>query len=128
MATITARVDDSLREKIEDFWREHGIGPSSGLKRMAEEWWAMQTYPAIEFADGPAGRRARLRRGPDVWEVVMVARDHGDDRRGLREHFASVAAADLDQALAYAAEFPGDVEQMLRENERIAAFLARTPD
>ena len=45
----------------------------------------MEHYPAIAFRDGVSGRRAILRSGPDVWEVVMVARDYGDDRNALRE-------------------------------------------
>ena len=64
---------------MEEFWRAHGEGPSSGLRRVAEEWWAMQRFPAIAFRDGVSGRRARLRGGPDVWEVVAVWRDYDPD-------------------------------------------------
>jgi hypothetical protein len=40
----------------------------------------MDEHPLIRFADGPAGRRARLLgTGKDVWEVIAVVRDNGGD-------------------------------------------------
>lgn len=126
MATLTARLDDWLKKEIVDFWRAQGEGPSSGLRRVAEEWWAMQTFPAIAFRDGVAGRRAVLRGGPDVWEVVAVARDYGEDREGFHEHFGGEPAPEaLDQALAYAERFPKEIDAQIAENERIEELLRR---
>lgn len=34
----------------------------------------MQEHPLIVFRDSPAGRRARLIGGPDVWEVARAVR------------------------------------------------------
>ena len=85
----------------------------------------MENYPAIAFRDGVSGRRAILRSGPDVWEVVMVARDYGDDRESLRLHFGeSVSQGALDQALAYAERFPEAVEAMIAGNERAERLFA----
>jgi hypothetical protein len=39
----------------------------------------MDERPLIRFADGPSGRRARPLGGPDVWEVIAVARDNDGD-------------------------------------------------
>jgi len=40
----------------------------------------MDEHPLIRFADGPAGRRARLvGTGKDVWEVIATVRDNGGD-------------------------------------------------
>jgi hypothetical protein len=37
----------------------------------------MDEHPLIRFADGPAGRRARLvGTGKDVWEIIAVVRDN----------------------------------------------------
>lgn len=128
MATLTARLDDWLKEEVERFWKAHGEGPSSGLRHVIEEWWTMQRYPAIEFRDGVAGRRAVLRGGPDVWEVVMVARDYGADREKLHEHFGGfVSRETLDQALAYAERFPAAIEAKLTANERMARLLGDPP-
>jgi hypothetical protein len=128
MATISAatRLADWLERDVRSFWAEHGEGPSVGLRRVVEEWWAMQHFPAIEFRDGVSGRRAALRGGPDVWEVVMVARDYGNDRERLSAHFGGrVANEALAQALAYAERFPDEINSAIAENERVARFLTR---
>ncbi len=125
MPTMSARLDDWLKERLEEFWRAHGEGPSTGLRRVAEEWWAMQEYPAIVFQDGVSGRRARLRGGPDVWEVVVVWRDYAPDREAFYEHFVPhVGRGALDQALGYAERFGDEIEAMIRQNERMERLVS----
>jgi hypothetical protein len=128
MAVMSVRVDDWLKGEIEQFWRAHGETPSTGLRRMAEEWWAMQHFSSIVFRDGVSGRRAALRDGPDVWEIAAVAKDYDGDIGALREHFAPhVAAGDLDQALAYAERFGGRIEEMIEQNRRMERMLTGEP-
>lgn len=119
---LTTRLPDWLERELGAFFRAHGLGPSEGLRQVADEWWAMETFPALEFRDGPTGRRAALRGGPDVWEIVLVARDM-EDRRDLEEHFDWVGPEALGQALAYYERVPGPVDRMIEENERIARLL-----
>jgi hypothetical protein len=96
------------------------------MRRVAEEWWAMERFPAIRFRDGVSGRRAVLRDGPDVWEIVRVARAYGPNRKGFYEHFEPhVGREALDQALSYAERFPAAVERMIAENERVEKLLTR---
>ncbi|MGD8277303.1 MAG: hypothetical protein PVH00_04720, partial [Gemmatimonadota bacterium] len=117
---MSARMDDWLKESLEEYWRVRGERPSTGLRRVAEEWWAMMEFPAISFHDGVSGRRARLRGGPDVWEVAAVWRDYEPDREAFYEHFAPyVDRAALDQALAYAERFREETEAMIQQTERI---------
>lgn len=125
MSTLTARIDDWLDEEIRGFWEERGVGPSSGFRRVAEEWWALESFPRLEFRDGVSGRRAAIRGGPDVWEVVMVARDTNGDADALEEHFGGHLDRDaLEQALAYTDRFPEPVDEMIRENRRIERMLS----
>lgn len=128
MATIpaTTRLPDWLEHEIRQFWQEHGEGPSVGLRRTAEEWWALQEFPAIEFRDGVSGRRAALREGPDVWEVAMVAEAYARDMEQLMQHFGGrISHAALEQALAYSDRFPDEITGWIAENERVARLLAR---
>ncbi len=130
MATVTAttRLADWLERELRTFWQAHGEGPSVGLRRVVEEWWTSQRFPAIEFRDGVSGRRAALREGPDVWEVMMVARDYGNDVERLTAHFGGhVSLEALKQALAYAERFPEEISGWIAENERVAQFLASRP-
>jgi hypothetical protein len=123
MPTMSARLDPWLKDSIEEFWRAHGEGPSSGLRRVAEEWWAMAHLPEITFVDGVAGRRARLRNGPDVWEIVAVREDYGGDEDGFREHFSFVPPESLAQAIEYAERFPDDIDAMIAGNRRVERLL-----
>lgn len=124
MPTVSARLDDWLKESLEEFWRAHGEGPSTGLRRVAEEWWGMQRFPAIAFHDGVTGRRARLRDGPDVWEIAAVWRDYAPDQAAFHEHFAPYVDRDaLDQALAYAERFEEEIEAAIQHNERLERLV-----
>ncbi|HEV8633819.1 MAG TPA: hypothetical protein VG370_06215 [Chloroflexota bacterium] len=128
MATVTARLADWLDRELRAFWAAHGEDPSAGLRRVVEEWWAMQRFPGIEFRDGPSGRRAALREGPDVWEVAMVARDYGGDLDGLVAHFGGfIPRTALAEALAYAERFPEEIGRRVDENERIGRSLGGQP-
>lgn len=125
MSTLTARIDDWLDEEIRRFWDERGVGPSSGFRRVAQEWWALQRFPRLEFRDGVTGRRAGIRGGPDVWEVVQVAREVDDDLEALEDHFGGYLGREaLAQAVEYGKRFPEPIEEMIRENERVGRMLA----
>jgi hypothetical protein len=119
MPTMSARLDSWLKDNIEEFGRTHGEGPSTGLRRVTEEWWAMQNFPDIVFANGVSGRRARLRDGPDFWEIVSVRDDYDADDDGFREHLAFVRPEHLRQGLEYAEHFPGAVRAMIENNRRL---------
>jgi|1185.fasta_scaffold38015_1 uncharacterized protein (DUF433 family) len=127
---ITTRLPEWLEAELNGAFAAAGEGRSEGLRRIAEEWWTLEHFPAIEFRDGVTGRRASLRGGPDVWEIAMVARDLGDDREGLYAHFGWIAREHLDQALAYAEKFAAEVNERVELNERVgrqmqAAYEAR---
>lgn len=124
MESLSTRVARWLRKEIVDFGERHRQGPSEALRRIVEEWWTMSHFPAIEFRDGVMGRRAGLRGGPDVWEVIMVWKDYAPDRDAFYEHFGGYVAREaLDQALAYYDRFTDEIEGRLTENIRLAARL-----
>lgn len=121
---LTTRLPEWLERELGEFFREHGLGPSQGLRTLAEEWWAMERYPAIEFRDDPFGRRAALRGGPEVWEVVSAWRDSGEDLLALAQLFDWIDRRDLEQAIDLYRRFPDPVDAVIEENERVARLLA----
>lgn len=124
MPTITSRLDDWLDDEIRRFWSERGEGPSTGMRRVAREWWTLQNLPALEFRDGASGRRARIRGGPDVWEVALLAREHGRDPAALREHLGGEVDPDaLEQALRYMERFPDEIDDRLARHDRLERML-----
>jgi uncharacterized protein (DUF433 family) len=128
--TMATRLPEPLLREVRQFAKRGRLGPSEALREIVAEWVAMAKYPAIEFRDGPVGRRPGLRVGPDIWEIVMVAREAGADVAALREHFGPHLSAEVvEQALAYAAEHR-EVDAWVDENDRLGeemerAYLAR---
>lgn len=49
-----------------------GATPSGLAQRLVDEGLRQAEHPGIVFKDGPAGRRAALALGPDIWELVRV--------------------------------------------------------
>ena len=120
---ITTRLPDWLDGDLKELFARTREGRSEGLRRIVEEWWAMDRFSEIEFREGVSGRRASVRGGPDVWEIMMVAEDYGDDLAGLRAHFEWLPREKLDHALAYAATFPDQIRHELELNERVGRML-----
>lgn len=103
--------------------------PSRTLaQRYVEEGLRMDEHPLVRFADGPSGRRARLLGGPDVWEVIALARDNGGDLAETAAYL-EVPLGRVQAAAAYYGAFPEEIDERVERNRREAreahaAFLA----
>lgn len=103
--------------------------PSRTLaQRYVEEGLRMDEHSLIHFADGPSGRRARLLGGPDVWEVIAVARDHNGDLAETAAYLERSLGL-VQAAASYYAAYPQEVDERIERNRREAdeahsAFLA----
>lgn len=88
----------------------------------------MDDHPLVRFAEGPAGRRARLIGGPDVWQVIAVARDNEGDLRETASYL-ELALGLVQAAATYYGAYPQEIDERIelgrRQNEEAhAAFLA----
>jgi hypothetical protein len=80
-----------------------------------------QEHPLIVFRDGPAGRRARLVGGPDVWQVIRAVRSarKAEPRLGadkilaLVSDNAGVSRPLIQAGIAYWAAFPGEIDVLI---------------
>ncbi|MFQ5890721.1 MAG: hypothetical protein ACE5JR_11795 [Gemmatimonadota bacterium] len=122
-ATLSTRIPRWLEEELRSVFQRQGEGPSEGLRRIVSEWWACRTFGAIEFRDALGGRRAALRDGPEIWEIISVQRDYGDDAEALRAHFSWIPAEALGQAVEYYRRFGDEVDALIAENERAEEYL-----
>ena len=111
---------------------QRDLSLSSATSRLVDEALRMREHPLITFKDGPAGRRARLVGGPDVWEVIGAVRSVRDGEPELagEEVLAVVAETSgvpmpfLRAALAYWGDFPEEVDAFL-DRARAEAAQAR---
>jgi hypothetical protein len=103
---------DRLRGRSES----EGISSSQLAERYVDEGILMDEHPGIEFRDGPAGRRASLQRGPDVWEVVWVMREYesrgGDAVAAAAEHL-NLDRSQVEAGIRYFDAFPDEVDERI---------------
>ncbi|HEY2639626.1 MAG TPA: hypothetical protein VGI66_07035 [Streptosporangiaceae bacterium] len=76
---------------------------SDRLRRYAEEGSRRDEHPLITFRDDPAGRRAAVVGGPDVWEIVMWLQDLDAEKAPAQVLVAEqgIARPLIDAALRY---------------------------
>jgi hypothetical protein len=105
---------------------------SSATSRLVDEALRTREHPLIAFKDGPAGRRARLAGGPDVWEVIGAIRSvreaepalAGDEVLAVVAETAGVPVPFVRAALAYWADYPEEVDAFL-DRARAEAAAAK---
>lgn len=122
MATLSVRFrDDETYSRLRE---RAGASSLSGLaERLIGEGLRMDAHPGLVFRDGPAGRRAALASGPDVWEVIAVVRD----QRGGAQHRVAAAAellglssAQVQAAVRYYADFTEEIDALVTANQATA--------
>jgi len=117
---LCTRLPADLESQLEARFFELDWSPSQGLRELAREWLAVQQFPLIEFRDTPAGRRAALRGGPEVWEVAAAAGPQRAVSAALGQRFAWVSADALDEALAYARGYPDEIDRIVAREARLS--------
>lgn len=73
----------------------------------------MEDHPGVTFRSGPAGRRAALAAGPDVWEVIRVVRNvagSGEAAVTQAGEWLGLAREQVDIAVGYYREYPAEVD------------------
>lgn len=126
---FSARLDARLVARLKTWSARERVSASQLAERYIEEGLRAEEFPGIEFRNGPAGRRASLNGGPDIWEVV---RDVEAAREaGVADPLATVgAASDLTEgqvrlAAAYYAEYPEEIDlRIAAERELTDRLLA----
>lgn len=122
---VSVRLDDRLAERLRLRARAAGESLSDRLRRYAEEGSRRDEHPLITFRDGPAGRRAAVVGGPDVWEIVMWLEDLSgeEDAVSVLTVEQSLARPLIDAALRYQDAYPEEVEARiaLHRHETAAA-------
>lgn len=113
------RVADQL--KAEAIAR--GTSTSSLAEELIDEGLRVRRHPLVGFRDGPAGRRAYLIGGPDVWEVIggLVGGDVPSGERITRAvEVFGLPRQLVEVALAYYADFTEEIDTQVDANRRAA--------
>jgi hypothetical protein len=125
---LSIRLPERTVGRLADRADQSKIPSRTLAQRYVEEGLRMDEHPLVRFADGPSGRRARLIGGPDVWEVVAVARDHAGDLAETASYL-ELSLGLVQAAASYYAAYTDEVDERIERNRRESedarrAFLA----
>ena len=122
----SVRFDPAVAARLAVFVSTHpGLSASSATNLLVDEALRSQAHPLVVFRDGPAGRRARLVAGPDVWEIVRAVRGaraaepdlSADEIVSLVEETSGVPEHLVKAAVDYWADYPDDVDAWVTRAE-----------
>jgi hypothetical protein len=97
-----------------------GSTTSALVQRLIDEGLRMADHPGIVFKDGPAGRRAALAYGPDVWEIAKLLREIDERGPAALEAAAEILALDVSRinaAVSYYAEYADEIDAEIADAE-----------
>jgi hypothetical protein len=125
---ISIRLPEQTVDRLADRAGRSNMPSRTLAQRYIEEGLRMDEHPLICFADGPAGRRARLLGGPDVWEAIVVAKDNDGDLAETAAYL-EIPLGRVQTAAAYYAAHSQEIDEQIERNRREAsdaraAFLA----
>jgi hypothetical protein len=118
----SVRFEPRVLERLAAYVAVHQeLTMSSATSRLVDDALRAHEHPLITFKDGPAGRRARVVGGPDVWEIIGVVRSvreaepelTGDEVLAAVAETAGVPVPFLRAALAYWGDYPEEVDAFL---------------
>ncbi|MGQ0572118.1 MAG: hypothetical protein ACT4P5_21645 [Armatimonadota bacterium] len=115
---ISVRLEPNVDRPVRDIARRTRRPVGRVVNDLIDRSLRAQRFPGVVFVDGPAGTRAHLAgTGLDVWEVTWLVRDYGSLKRFLKA-FPDLPRPVAETALAYSAEYPDEIAELIAENER----------
>jgi hypothetical protein len=124
---FSARFSAAVVDRLEDESERSGQSKARIAERLIEEGLRVEAFPGIVFRSGPAGRRAGLAGGPDVWELVRdlkaAAKEGAKDPIAAVGRISGVDRSAIELAAAYYADYPDEVDERIRMGEESAARL-----
>ena len=120
------RLTPDLLSRLEAEAAAGGTTVSALVVGLLEEGLRTRRFPGVAFRDGPAGRRAGLVGGPDVWEVVRdvrVAPGRGEAKIRRVAGDAGLSRSQVRLAIDYYAAFPEEIDARLAVEDRAETEL-----
>lgn len=121
--SFSARLDAVVADRLDARRAREGVSKSALAERYIDEGMRMDDHAGILFRSGPAGRRAALVSGPDVWEVISTLKsgsDRGDDAVRETATYLNLPERLVRIAVRYYAAFTDEIEALIRSNEEEA--------
>jgi predicted transcriptional regulator len=127
--SFSARFSAEVVDRLDAHSERLGQSKARVAERLIEEGLRTEEFPGIIFRSGPAGRRAGIAGGPDVWEIVRdlkgAAREGAGDPIDAVSRISGLDGGKVRLAADYYAAYPAEVEERIRLDEEAAERLRR---
>jgi uncharacterized protein (DUF433 family) len=120
---FSMRLAPTTLDRLDRQARSRGETKTRVGERLIDEGLRMAEHPGIVFRDGPAGRRAALSSGPDVWEVIsalQTADVEGEAAIAATAAWGALSHAQVRAAIRYYADYRDEIDARIRENYELA--------
>jgi predicted transcriptional regulator len=117
---LSIRIDSETRRELEREAARRGTPKTTLAESLLREAVRMTSHPGITFREGPAGRRAGVIGGPDVWEVVEVWNDSDRDSAATAL-VLNLAVGLVDAAVGYYHDQTEEINDWIQRNRDQAA-------
>ncbi len=126
------RLPEDLVFRLDEEATDQQTSVSGLVITLLDEGLKTRQFPGVVYRDGPAGRRAGLLSGPDVWEIVRdVKRASGRGESRIRRVAEQGGLTDAQVRLAvdFYAAFPAEIDVRIAADDqaadRVRARVAR---
>jgi len=128
MSSLPVRIEAETVKALRRRSAESGEPMARLAQRYIDEGIRVERHPGIFFRTGPAGRRAVLVGGPDVWEVIVAvhgAAEKGDVLISATAERIGIPPERVQIAVRYYAGYPEEVDQFIAMVEEEAERLEK---
>lgn len=127
--SFSARFSAEVLDQLEAHSNRLGESKARVEERLIDEGLRVERFPGIIFRSGPAGRRAGIAGGPDVWEIMRDLKHAA--AQGAKDPINAVTVvtgldrSKIELAATYYAAHPGDIDEHIQMEEEAALRLRR---
>jgi uncharacterized protein (DUF433 family) len=116
----SVRLPEKIVEEIEILAAKSGREFSRLARDLIVEAVKMRQCSGILFAEGPAGRRARIAgSGIDVWELIAAYWQVGGNYDKLKKTYHWLSDLQLRAALSFYRHYPDEIDQRIARSEEM---------
>jgi len=120
---FSIRMSKRTHDRLEFGARRRGEAKARTAERLIDEGLRMEDHPGIVFRDGPAGRRAALAAGPDVWEVIETLQGtglSGERAVAATAEWGNLTPIQVRAAVRYYADYREEIDERILLNRQEA--------
>lgn len=116
---VTLRLPSAIKHALSRQANKEGLTQTGLAERYLGEAIRVADHPGIVFRSGPAGRRAAIVGGPDVWEVIETFDAEGKNIEATARYL-KIPIGLARAAVDYYADNREEIDEWIRRNRSLA--------